>query len=109
MGALGALWAPATEWSVNTLAATAALTGTATLALINDIAARSGSASPARSSSSSLEIERYSAMIPPCEIRRRRASTTTAKVLPLQMAGKHFHPVLMVPLASSMAAAHLMA
>src|SRR3954465_10476963 len=53
---MSAFWtalAYATELSDRTLAATAALIGAARLALISDIAARSGSSSPASSFSSS--------------------------------------------------------
>src|SRR6266576_5734042 len=50
----------ATELSERTLAATAALIGAATFALISDIAARSGSSSPASSLSSSCVRLRYS-------------------------------------------------
>src|SRR3954454_16938855 len=49
-----------TELSDSTLAATAAFTGAARFALMSDIAARSGSASPASSSSSSRLSLRYS-------------------------------------------------
>src|SRR5580765_3531401 len=59
-------FAYATEWSERTLAATAAFTGAARLALISDIAARSGSASPASSSSSSRVMGRYSVCSPMC-------------------------------------------
>src|SRR3954452_23382058 len=52
--------ANATELSDSTFAATAALTGAATLALMSDIAARSGSSSPASSESSSRVSGRYS-------------------------------------------------
>src|SRR5436190_1762644 len=50
----------ATELSERTLAATAALIGAATFALMSDIAARSGSSSPASSLSSSCVSWRYS-------------------------------------------------
>src|SRR5205823_65004 len=53
-------FAYATELSERTLAATAALIGAATFALISDIAARSGSSSPASWLSSSRESWRYS-------------------------------------------------
>src|SRR5438046_1465147 len=53
-------FAYATEPSERTLAATAALIGAATFALISDIAARSGSSSPASSLSSSCVSCRYS-------------------------------------------------
>src|SRR3954468_5785878 len=52
--------ANATELSDSTFAATAALTGAARFALISDIAARSGSSSPASSVSSSRVSGRYS-------------------------------------------------
>src|SRR3954453_9479479 len=52
-------FAYATEPSERTFAATAAFTGAAMFALISDIAARSGSSSPARSRSSSLVSLRY--------------------------------------------------
>src|SRR5437588_6311511 len=50
----------AIEWSERTFAAIAALIGAATFALISDIAARSGSSSPASSLSSSRVSVRYS-------------------------------------------------
>src|SRR5436305_7221448 len=53
-------FAYATEWSERTFAATAALIGAARFALISDIAARSGSGSPASSSSSSRVSFLYS-------------------------------------------------
>src|SRR4051795_1005781 len=46
-------FAIATEWAERTFAAIAALIGAATFALISDIAARSGSSSPASAFSSS--------------------------------------------------------
>src|SRR4051794_8000888 len=55
-------FAYATELSDATLSARAALMGAAMLALMRDIAARSGSASPASASSSSRVIGRNSAM-----------------------------------------------
>src|SRR3954469_17659038 len=55
-------FAYATELSDATLSATAALMGAAMLALMRDIAARSGSSSPASALSSSRVIGRYSAM-----------------------------------------------
>src|ERR671916_318787 len=63
-------FAYAIELSDRTFAATAALTGAARFALISDIAARSGSGSPAIASSSSRDSWRYSCgafslMIPP--------------------------------------------
>src|SRR3989337_2579987 len=53
MSAVCSALAIAAELSLGTLRATAALIGAATFALISDIAARSGSASPASLSSSS--------------------------------------------------------
>src|ERR671934_3061394 len=53
-------FAYAIEWSHTTFAATAALIGAATFALISDIAARSGSGSPASLSSSSRVRTLYS-------------------------------------------------
>src|SRR5918997_5432952 len=53
-------FAYAVEPSERTLAATAAFTGRATFALMSDIAARSGSSSPASSFSSSRLSGRYS-------------------------------------------------
>src|SRR4051794_15389247 len=64
---MGAVWvacATAVELSDRTLRAAAKLTGAATLALMSDIAARSGSASPARPSSSSRVSLRYSCSLP---------------------------------------------
>src|SRR5436190_2668527 len=55
----------ATELSERTLAATAALIGAATFALISDIAARSGSSSPASWLSSSCVSCLYSCDLPP--------------------------------------------
>src|SRR3954447_777379 len=60
MGAVWVAWATAVELSDRTLRAAAKLTGAATLALMSDMAARSGSASPARPSSSSRVSLRYS-------------------------------------------------
>src|SRR3954469_14911883 len=57
-------FAYAIELSERTLAATAALIGAATFALISDIAARSGSSSPASSLSSSRVSGLYSLMLP---------------------------------------------
>src|SRR5436305_8217806 len=56
-------FAYATEWSERTFAATAALIGSARFALISDMAARSGSSSPASSFSSSRVSLRYSSPI----------------------------------------------
>src|SRR5439155_6231322 len=53
-------FATAVELSLSTLSATAALIGAATFALMSDIAARSGSGSPASLSSSSRDSARYS-------------------------------------------------
>src|ERR671933_633622 len=53
-------FAYATEPSLSTVSASAALTGAATFALISDIAARSGSSSPASWLSSSRDSFRYS-------------------------------------------------
>src|SRR5215212_299491 len=64
-------FAYASELSLATLSATAALIGAATFALISDIAARSGSSSPASSLSSSRVSFLYSSAIgrqTPCEI-----------------------------------------
>jgi hypothetical protein len=55
-------FAYATELSLATLSAIAALIGAATFALISDIAARSGSSSPAIFSSSSRVSLRYSCL-----------------------------------------------
>src|SRR3954451_9420602 len=63
---MSAFWialAYATELSDRTLAATAALTGIARLALISDMAARSGSSSPASSVSSSRVRGLYCSVI----------------------------------------------
>src|SRR5438094_7728547 len=60
MSPLWTAFAYATELSERTFAATAALIGAATFALISDIAARSGSSSPASSFSSSRERALYS-------------------------------------------------
>src|SRR5919107_3393647 len=60
MSAVCCALANAIELSDSTFAATAALTGAAMLALISDIAARSGSSSPASSESSSRVSGRYS-------------------------------------------------
>src|SRR5256885_11705981 len=53
-------FAYAIELSLATLSAAARFTGAATFALISDMAARSGSSSPARVLSSSRVSERYS-------------------------------------------------
>src|SRR5919197_3596861 len=53
MFAVCSAFAIAAELSLRTFSATAALTGAATFALMSDIAARSGSSSPARALSSS--------------------------------------------------------
>src|ERR1041384_7945543 len=63
IGAVCSAFAYAIELSERTFAATAALIGAATFALINDIAARSGNSSPARAFSSSRESARYSSAI----------------------------------------------
>src|SRR5207237_1893738 len=52
------------ELSLRTFSATAALMGAATFALISDIAARSGSSSPASSLSSSRVSALYSLILP---------------------------------------------
>src|SRR5688500_5384087 len=57
-------FAYATELSLATFSATAALIGAATLALISDIAARSGNSSPASLSSSSFVSFWYSCLSP---------------------------------------------
>src|SRR5688500_18965584 len=60
MSTVCSAFAYAIELSERTFAATAAFTGAARFALISDIAARSGSSSPASSSSSSRVSVRYS-------------------------------------------------
>src|SRR5919199_1766356 len=66
-------FAYAIELSESTFAAMAALIGAATFALINDMAARSGSSSPAIAFNSSVVSFRYSsAMIPPLVALRNR-------------------------------------
>src|SRR5919109_4850409 len=60
MSAVWTAFAYATELSLATLSATAALIGAATFALMSDIAARSGSSSPASALSSSRVSWRYS-------------------------------------------------
>src|SRR5438105_12668437 len=62
MGVCCAAFAYAVALSERTFAATAAFTGAATFALISDIAARSGSSSPASSLSSSRVSGLYSLM-----------------------------------------------
>src|ERR671926_211040 len=62
-------FAYAIELSERTFAATAALIGAAMFALISDIAARSGSSSPARSLSSSRVSFLYSSAIPALLVR----------------------------------------
>src|SRR5439155_2073035 len=57
-------FATAVELSLSTLSATAALIGAAMFALISDIAARSGSGSPASLSSSSRVSALYSCSLP---------------------------------------------
>src|SRR5215212_3136761 len=56
-------FAYAIELSLATFSAAARLTGAATFALISDIAARSGSSSPASAFSSSRVSERYSGLV----------------------------------------------
>src|SRR5215208_5698523 len=63
MGAVCSAFAYATELSLSTLSATAALMGAATFALISDIAARSGNSSPASAFSSSRVSFLYSSLI----------------------------------------------
>src|SRR2546421_11116476 len=64
MGVVCAAFAYAVALSERTFAATAAFTGMAMFALISDIAARSGSSSPASSLSSSGVTFRYSSAMP---------------------------------------------
>src|SRR5919198_6056752 len=67
-------FAYAMELSERTFAAIAALIGAATFALISDIAARSGSSSPAMALSSSRDSWRYSVVsffLPMCCLLRR--------------------------------------
>src|ERR671933_848131 len=63
MSPLCCAFAYASELSESAFSATAAFTGAATFALISDIAARSGSSSPASSFSSSRVSFRYSSVI----------------------------------------------
>src|SRR5215212_1946461 len=65
MFAVCSAFAIAAELSLSAFSATAALTGAATLALISDIAARSGSSSPASALSSSCVSCLYSAFFLP--------------------------------------------
>src|SRR5437016_11908943 len=64
MLAVCSAFAIAVELSLSAFRATAALIGAATFALISDIAARSGSSSPARAFSSSRLSWRYSCCLP---------------------------------------------
>src|SRR5512133_1707613 len=65
MLAVCSAFAIAVESSLSAFSATAAFTGAATLALMSDIAARSGSSSPARALSSSRDSWRYSSCFLP--------------------------------------------
>src|ERR1044071_1930105 len=96
IGAVWVAWATATELSDSTLRAAARLTGAATLALMRDIAARSGSASPARASSSARVSLRYSCIsLIGCSFRRRCA--VRAEPFPTERAQNSRRVVLLRP------------
>src|SRR5918992_1761266 len=81
MFAVCSAFAIATESSLKTFSAAATLTGAATLALISDIAARSGSSSPASASSSSLDRLLYCSPIAVPPFRSRLARLVDRGVL----------------------------